>query len=446
MSTLNRSSQDANDVPIGASGEPSEPPRDASRHWVRWVAAFVVAVAGLTAYLLANRVPQAQRKLALEAVDTARVQLGAVDQVLRLTGQTSARRYASVSMPRLRGGRMTLTLTQLVTGGTAVKKGDIVAALNTEEMIAEVEDANEDMDRAQADLKRRQAQQQAEMESLQQSLRLYKSAMDKAIQEARSSEVQTTIQQELLTLQVDQTTTQYKQAQQSEALKEDSIAADTVIAEINYKREQRNHDRHATDLGHATFFAPLDGLAVVQTLNRGGSNQVQYQVGDDINPGRDFLRIVDLSSMQLEATASQVESRSLRVGQPATVELDAFKGVSFPASIYSVGAMASAGTFGSYYVRTVPVKVQIQGADPRLIPDMSGAATIKLEHKENVLTVPLEALHSETGRIYVYVRTAKGFAKQEVGIGLRSATSAEVISGLTAGQQVALTTPPATAK
>ncbi len=446
MSISDDSPQEANGFQTGVSPEPSEPPRPPSRHWVKWVAVLLVAVAGLTAYLFANRVPQAQKKSALEAVSTVPVQVGTVDQVLRLTGQTSARRFASIRMASLRGGRASLTLTQLVVGGTQVKQGDVVAALNTEDEVQNLDDAEDSLNQSQADLKRRQAQQQTDMENLQVSLRKYKAAMDKAVQDARSSEVQTAVQQELLSLQVDQTTAQYKQAQQSEALKEDSIAADMANYKISYQRLLIRRDHVAADLKNFTFTSPMDGLAVIQTFNRSGSNQVQYQVGDTINPGAAFLKIVDPASMQLEASASQVECRSLRVGQPAVIELDAFKGVSFPGSIYSMGAMASAGTFGSYHVRSVPVKVQIRGTDPRLIPDMSGAATITLAHKENVLTVPLEALHSEAGRNYVYVRTAQGFARQDVEVGLRAATKAEVVSGLTAGQHVALTRPPATAR
>lgn len=427
---------------------------------MKWVVILAVLLAGLAAYSLANRVPQSQKSSALAEISTAVVENGTVERVMRLTGQTSARNFATIMMPPLPGGRNSgggggggrggggdtgLTLTELAAGGVQVKKGDTLALLDKTMYLELLDSAEDNLNQSQADLKRQEAQRQISVESLQQNLRSLKAAMDKAIQDYKASETKNPIDQELLKLQVDQTTAQYKQAQGSLALQQDSIAADMVNYEISYKKLLKSRDRITNSLKYFSYYAPMDGLTVIQAFNRSGSNQVQYQVGDSINPGQAFMKIVDPSSMQLEASASQLESRKLRIGQRAKVQLDAFQGVDFPGTVYSVGAMATAGSNGSLYVRTVPVKVQIQGLDPRLIPDLSGAATITVESKPNVLKIPLAALHTEAGKDYVYVRTAQGFDRQDVQTGVRSATHAEVISGLTSGQRVALSTPPVVA-
>ncbi len=103
--------------------------------------------------------------------------------------------------------------------------------------------------------------------------------------------------------------------------------------------------------------------------------------------------------------------------------------------------MASADAFGGFYVRTVPVKVRIEGVDPRLIPDLSGEAAVVVNHKQSALTIPSEALHVDGGKNYVYVETATGFVRQDVELGVQSPAKVEVVSGLTAGQRVALQTP-----
>jgi multidrug resistance efflux pump len=431
------------------SGSP--PSQHASKRWIKWVAIFAVLLAGLAAYMLANRVPQSQKSAAVVDVPTVVVQNGTVERVLRLTGQTSARNFATILMPQLPGGRggggggatsSGLTLQEMVAGGSQVKKGDSLAVVDNTTYLENLDTAQDNLDQSQADLKRREAQRQVDVENLQQNVRSLKAAMDKAVQDYKANEVKTAIDQELLKLVVDQTTAQYKQALGSLTLQQDSIAADVIVYQISYKKLQLARDRIAESLKHFTFYAPMDGLTVVQTFNRSGSNQVQYQVGDTINPGQAFLKIVDPSSMQLEATASQLESRDLRLGQPAKVELDAFRDMTFTGRVYSIGAMAMASSSGSYYIRSVPVKVEVKGLDSRLIPDLSGAATITIESKPNVLTIPLAALHTDGGKNYVYVRTAQGFDKQDVEIGVRSAINAEVASGLTAGQQVALSTPP----
>jgi multidrug efflux pump subunit AcrA (membrane-fusion protein) len=95
----------------------------------------------------------------------------------------------------------------------------------------------------------------------------------------------------------------------------------------------------------------------------------------------------------------------------------------------------------SYYVRAVPVTIEVQGRDPRFIPDLSASAEIRVGRKENVIVLPLETLHTEGGKDFVYVKSAQGFEKRQVQTGLESATHVEIASGLKVGEQVALVSP-----
>jgi multidrug efflux pump subunit AcrA (membrane-fusion protein) len=109
------------------------------------------------------------------------------------------------------------------------------------------------------------------------------------------------------------------------------------------------------------------------------------------------------------------------------VSFDAIPGLTFPGKVQEVGAMAVRGHRENYYVRTVPATVDIQGSDPRPIPDLTGEAEIPIDRQENVLVLPLEALF---------------FEKHEVEVGSRTNTHAAILSGLSADQVVATAVPP----
>ncbi len=94
-------------------------------------------------------------------------------------------------------------------------------------------------------------------------------------------------------------------------------------------------------------------------------------------------------------------------------------------------------------MRSVPATVEIEGSDPRLIPDLSGAAEILIGRQEDVLVLPLEALFEEGDQDFVYLKTGESFEKHEVEVGPRSNTHAAVLSGLSA-EQVVATQPPST--
>ena len=430
-------------------GSTSHPPRSWKRR-VIWLAVAGTAMAIGAVLHSADGPSQTAKTADVAAVPTMAVSLGSLDRTIMLAGPTSARKYATIKVPAQRGrGTGALNLIKLIDGGTEVKLGDVVAQLDPESMLQQIDDFEDTISQSEADLRKRKAQQAVDMENLLQTVRAAKAQLDQAAADYKAADVKTDIERQLLKLSLDEGRATYDQQLKSLPLKQVSIGCDLRTQEISYAQLLKRHERMQTDLKNYTFTAPMDGMVVIQTFTRqGSSDMVQYKLGDTVAPGQAFLKIVDTSSMQVEARANQTESGEIRVGQPAAVSLDAFPGVKFTGRVYSLGAIAAQGmSFGtSYYVRTVPVTIEIQGRDPRLIPDLTGSAEIRVAHKENVIVLPLEALHTEGGKDFVYVKSAQGFVKREVQTGLENAMRIEIASGLKVGEQVALATPAAPKK
>jgi hypothetical protein len=133
----------------------------------------------------------------------------------------------------------------------------------------------------------------------------------------------------------------------------------------------------------------------------------------------------------------------VRIGQPATVNFDAFPGLHLNGKVYSVSAMGVGGWRDDYYIRTLPVVISIQDGDSRLIPDLSASGDILLGRKENALIAPREAVRSEGGKQVVYAKRGDGFTAREVRVGESNNTQVEILAGLRAGDEVALGPPAA---
>lgn len=442
MPTFSDSTPDSAGGRLEFASQPAPPPVRTSRRWVIWLLLMAVILAGLAAYLRANRLPQAQKPAQVMAVPTVAVRVGNLERRVRVTGQTSAREFAVITVPTLRGrgGQAGLSLTKLVTGGTRVKTGDIVAEIDPQTYIEQLDDLDDSINQSEADLRRKQASNALDWESLQQDLRSARAEMERTTLDYKAADVKTPIEQELLKLNMEEAVAAYKQSLASEEFHRTDFECGLRISEISYTQLKRRRERLALDIQHFTFKALMDGLAVVQSFQR-GADMAQYQVGDTVNPGRSFLKIVNTATMQLEARANQTETSEIRVGQPATVTLDAFPELSFQGKVYSIGAMAMQGQRENYYVRTVPLTVQIRGEDSRLIPDLSGAGEVVVGRRENALLIPVTTVHSEGGKDFVFLKTAAGFEKRQVEVGLEGATDVAIVSGLAAGDEVALTTP-----
>ncbi len=390
------------------------------------------------AYQLLNRTQTGQGEMA-PSVQTAKVETGPLEKVIRLTGETSARNFASITVPIMRGpdSAREMVLIKLVEAGSFVKKGDAIAEIDAKTAADHIEDVKATILQAESNIKKRKAEHSVDWENLQQTLRVAKADLDKARLEQRAAEVRTPLDQELLKLSVEENDARYKQLQGDLASRQLIQKAELHILDITRQRNGMDLNRHLNDLKRMSFTAPMNGLVVMSTFFRAGEN-TQIQLGDQVYPGQTIMKIVDTSQMQVQSNANQAESNRLRIGQPATITLDAFPGLRFPGKVYSIAAMGMGGMRQNYYVRNVPVKITIDGADPRLIPALSAAVDVVVERKENATLVPLSALQSRTGKPVVFVRRDQRFEPREVTLGEQNATHVDVVSGVSPGDEIAL--------
>lgn len=398
---------------------------------------LLAAVAGAGYWVWARTQP-VNDAVTPAAIKTATVTNGVVTRHVRVTGQTSARKYANITAPLLRGpeGGRALVLLFLAKSGGMVKKGDQLVEIDGQSMADHLEDVKDTVEAAASDVKKRRAEQAIDMENLQQTLRVAKAEWDKAKLDASAAEVRTEIERQLLQLAEEEARARYNQLQADVKFKETAQRAEIRILELTEERHKRHRDRHAVDLTRYTIHSPMDGLVVLQSIYRGGGESQQIAQGDQVFPGQPILKVVDPNSMQMEATVNQAESGEFRLSQAAVVGLDAFPGLTFKGKVFSIGALAVGGWRQNYYIRNVPVKLDIEGADPRLIPDLSSSADVEIESSQPGPVVPLAALETEGGKHFVHIKSGNGFERREVSLGLRNQTVAAVASGLRAGEEV----------
>ena len=149
------------------------------------------------------------------------------------------------------------------------------------------------------------------------------------------------------------------------------------------------------------------------------------------------MRVVDLTGMYVDATVNQVDVQQLHLGQPATVRFDAYPGMVMHGQVESVGALAVGGRMENYYVRSIPVRISLDGNDSRLLPDLTASADVVVGEHDNGLLVPREAVREKDGKPVVYVKQGDTIAPREVEIGAYGTTEVSVVSGLAEGDQVA---------
>ncbi len=168
---------------------------------------------------------------------------------------------------------------------------------------------------------------------------------------------------------------------------------DATIASMNTIKAQINQQRAGLsavsyDLSKTTIYAPMSGI--VTQLN----NEVGEKVlGTMSNMGSNILTISDLSSMICEVEVGETDVTLVKIGDRAKIEIDAFADKIFNGTVYEIANTAKAkGTGTQEEVVNFIVKIRIDKEGYDLRPGMSCTADIEVEHKENVIAVPIQSV------------------------------------------------------
>ena len=135
----------------------------------------------------------------------------------------------------------------------------------------------------------------------------------------------------------------------------------------------------------------------------------------------------------IQAAVNEVDIPQLTVGQPAEVTFNAIPNTTFTGRIERLDTLGT----NNQGVVTYNMYVVLDSADVRIRPGMSVNVNIITNHKDNVLLVPSAAVQTSGGQSYVRVLGKNGQISQvPVQTGISDDTNTEIVSGLSAGQQV----------
>jgi len=252
---------------------------------------------------------------------------------------------------------------------------------------------------------------------------------------------------------------------------------DIEIKELQLELAKRKLEEAQRQLDEATITAPFDGLIA----------EVNISAGDKVSEGTAAIRLLDPSKLEVDVLVSEMDVFQIKPGARATVQVDAVSGVSFPARVKRISPAATIQqNVVNYKVRlevlsgeTVatqqrspseitidmlpePVKKAVQEGritleqirqwvaqryqqaaksaialeDFQPKEGLTVTATIFVNEKRNVLLVPNGAIAKEGGKSYVQVVNGETTEKREVTTGLSNWQYTEVTEGLNEGEQV----------
>ncbi|HTA97501.1 MAG TPA: HlyD family efflux transporter periplasmic adaptor subunit [Solirubrobacteraceae bacterium] len=169
--------------------------------------------------------------------------------------------------------------------------------------------------------------------------------------------------------------------------------------------------------------------AVTGRSASGASSSSSSGSGSSASSSSAFAVLSDLSSMQLVVALSESEIGNVKVGQIATVTVEALESRKLAAHVSEVATLSTS----SSGVVSYDVTFQLDQMEAGLKPGMSATAEVVVKQAEGV-NVPTTAISADSVTV---VRDGKD-VRQRVVTGLAGNTSTIVVSGLKAGETVVL--------
>jgi HlyD family secretion protein len=207
------------------------------------------------------------------------------------------------------------------------------------------------------------------------------------------------------------------------AIKEES-GTNAEQAELRVRQDQDQISSLEDKLRSATVTAPSDGTLYA----------LPVQVGDYVKVGDELAGMADLHEVRVRVYVDEPDMGMLAPGQTVQVTWDALPGHMWTGKTGQVPKEVV-----KYGMRSVAeVLCSVDNDKLELVPNTNVDVRILVREAKNALVIPRGAVRDDNGQRYVYVFQDGVVKRRNVTLGVSNASNYEVLSGLSAGDRIAV--------
>src|SRR3989344_1929628 len=173
-------------------------------------------------------------------------------------------------------------------------------------------------------------------------------------------------------------------------------------------------------LKYSNLYSPIEGFI---------TQNPQVLVGSNVLATETITAVADLDNLEFIAEIDEVDVGQIKESQTAIINLDAFTDHQIEANVKTISPKAITTS-----TQSTVFEVIFEVPEGRnFLLGMNGTIEVEIEKKDNVLSIPPQALIDEK---HVWVKKDNTYFEKEVATGLESDEHVEIISGITGGEEV----------
>jgi HlyD family secretion protein len=312
-----------------------------------------------------------------------------------------------------------------------VKKGQPLAQLDQEEILAQVSAQRAQLASTEANVTMLEAAiDQDKVNAAAPDLPMYKTSLDRY----REMQKEGVVSRQAL----DDSNRDYLAALTKRDSAKAQIGVDTAKlkqARAQVMQSQASLKQLEEQLGYTTIVAPMDGVILSRDVEIGDAVSSILVLGSTATL---IMTEGDTSEVYVQGKVDEADIAHVYMGQPARIKVESFRDRLFYGKVTKIAPMGVEAD----NVTTFEVRVSINNPGGELKANMTANAEILLDEHKGVLMVPENAViydGQKNALVEIPDKSQKeGKRKIPVKIGLSNGSVTEIISGLKEGQQVVL--------
>lgn len=213
------------------------------------------------------------------------------------------------------------------------------------------------------------------------------------------------------------------------------LAEDVAVAEAEVMIQRTSVEKARVALQNSVLRSPIDGVVA----------EVNVRVGE-VPSEATAIVLIDVSRLHVEIQVDEVDIRRVEVQQPVSITLEALPGEKLPGYVASISAattdsatLLKSASSTSSSIPAYRISIELGHNSPQMRVGMSANATIQTQNREGAVLIPNRAIQVDrtAGKSFVNRLDAEGLPlRTEITTGLRNETDSEVRSGLAVGDKV----------
>ncbi|HEV2352585.1 MAG TPA: efflux RND transporter periplasmic adaptor subunit [Terriglobia bacterium] len=315
--------------------------------------------------------------------------------------------------------------------GDKVKKGQVLAELDKEQLQSAVDGARANLLAAQAGLQSAQATYQRNVvDAMGPDLPYLKATVERDRKAAADGLIAASV--------VDDSERAYQLALNKQLSAQRNVAvskAEVAKAKAQAAQFEAALSSAEQDLRNSTIVSPMDGLVLSRDVEVGSAVSSILVLGSQATL---IMTLGDVSSVYVLGKVDQADIGKVYLGQPARIVVESFKDKKFQGKVTKISPMG----VEKDNVTTFEVRVSIQNPGGELKANMSANAEIILEEKHDILMIPEAAVIYDKDRNTALEipdpKEKTGRRKLSVKLGISNGVKTELLGGLKEGDKVIL--------